>query len=71
MVDDVQPHPLFKVITWTDDQIYKAIDLYKDRIKTLQELAQELLILHGPLIEYKQEDIAQFITAKHHSILTV
>ena len=61
LVDDVD-HPLFKQITWNDTQLYAAIALYKERIKTLHELAQELLILHGPSIVYNKEDIAQHIT---------
>lgn len=61
LVDDVR-HPLFKELTWNDEQIYAAIALYKDRVKTLHELAQELLVLHGPAIAYNQEDCAQHIT---------
>lgn len=63
LVDDVQ-HPLFKQLTWNDTQISMAIGLYKERVKTLHELAQELLILHGPTIEYSKEDIAQHINAQ-------
>ena len=60
LVDDVD-HPLFKQLTWNDTQLYAAIALYKERVKTLHELAQELLLLHGPAIVYNQEDIAQHI----------
>lgn len=60
LVDDVR-HPLFKELTWNDTQVYTAIGLYKERVKTLHELAQELLILHGPIIVYNQEDVVHHI----------
>lgn len=63
LVDDVR-HPLFKELTWNDDQIYAAIALYKERVKTLHELAQELLVLHGPVIVYNQDDIALHVTGQ-------
>jgi glutamyl-tRNA synthetase len=61
LVDDVR-HPLFKELAWTDVQINTAIGLYKERVKTLGELAQELLVLHGPAISYNKEDSVQHIT---------
>ena len=60
LVDDVC-HPLFKELTWNDVQLYAAIGLYKERVKTLHELARELLVLHGPAIAYSQEDITHHI----------
>jgi len=61
LVENVE-HPIFKTLVWTDEQINAAITLYKDRVKTLTELAGELHILHGPTIAYHQEDILQWIT---------
>src|SRR5581483_11259405 len=61
MVEDVV-HPIFKEITWDDATIYAAIDLYKERVKTLKELAGELVILHGPQVIYVEEDLKQWVT---------
>ncbi|MFA6065921.1 MAG: glutamate--tRNA ligase [Candidatus Babeliaceae bacterium] len=37
---------------WTQEQLCAAIDLYKERVKTLRELQDSLYILHdGPIIE--------------------
>ncbi|MDR3550569.1 MAG: glutamate--tRNA ligase [Candidatus Babeliales bacterium] len=60
MVENVD-HPIFKTITWNEQQIDQAITLYKERVKTLAELAHELHILHGPSISYNQEDITAWI----------
>lgn len=35
--------------------------MYKERVKTLRELAQEIIILHGPDIAYNDEDMRQWI----------
>ncbi|MCX5922169.1 MAG: glutamate--tRNA ligase [Candidatus Dependentiae bacterium] len=61
LVDDVQ-HELFKQLTWNDQQMFAAIALYKERVKTLAELAHELVVLHGPEVSYAQEDVAHWIT---------
>jgi len=61
MVEDIV-HPIFKEITWDDTKIYAAIDLYKERVKTLKELAAELLILYGPTVIYVEQDMAQWLT---------
>jgi glutamyl-tRNA synthetase len=61
MVEDVD-HPIFKEITWDDTKIYAAIGLYRERVKTLKELADELKILHGPEIRYLDSDLAQWVT---------
>lgn len=63
MVEDVD-HPIFKEITWDDAKIYAAINVYKERVKTLKELADELKIMHGPEIVYADSDKAQWITAQ-------
>lgn len=68
MVEDVV-HPIYKEITWDDVRILKAIDLYKERVKTLKELAGELLILYGPQVIYVEEDMKQWITPNTAQVL--
>lgn len=69
MVDDVC-HPLFKEIAWNDQQLYAAIALYKERVKTLHELAQELVALYGPTVVYNQDDCKQHVTNQTTGYLT-
>ncbi len=48
-VEFVQPDLREKLAPWTETQIIQLVDLYKERVKTLRELAQQLLVLHvGP-----------------------
>jgi glutamyl-tRNA synthetase len=68
LVEDVD-HALFKSITFTDTQILALIALYKDRVKTLQELAQELLLIHTSAVQYNESDLAQHVTAQTASHL--
>ncbi len=43
---DIYPHWRSMLKNWTEQQIHQLIGLYKERIKTLRELADELLALH-------------------------
>ena len=48
-VSDVEPALYKKLTGWTEEQILTLIGLYKDRVKTLDEMIGQLVLLHnGP-----------------------
>lgn len=62
IISDVRPALRSELAPWDDAKIFQLIALYKERVKTLQELAQELILVHGPHVEYAQEDVVHWIT---------
>ena len=61
IIGNVQPDFLQKLATWNELQVDTAISLYKERVKTLQELTQELIILHNGPQEFQSRDIEKWV----------
>jgi glutamyl-tRNA synthetase len=64
MVCDVMPDLCKKLSSWDRLTVLGIIGLYKDRVKTLQELAQELVLLHDGPTEYATSDLAHWVTSE-------
>lgn len=64
MCDEVQPLLNDQLKNWTNEQIYGAIDLYKDRVDTLSHMNEKLCVLHNGPMQFNQDDVAQWITAE-------
>jgi len=61
IVEDVQSDFLEQLSTWNKLQVDTAIFLYKERVKTLRELVQELVILHNGPQEFQSRDIKKWV----------
>jgi glutamyl-tRNA synthetase len=61
--NDVEPEIVKKLAPWSEQFITQAIKLYQERVKTLRELVEELLILHAGPIEIDPEEKTKWITA--------
>ncbi len=59
---DVQKNIHTVVSSWKDETIVKVIDLYKERVKTLQELAQEIIIAYTGPSHFNENDLIKWIT---------
>lgn len=55
-------------ITWDEDRLLKAIELYKERAKTLRVMVDEIVIMHDGPRHRDALDVQKWITAesKHH-----
>ncbi len=60
IVSDVDTHFTTR-FSWHVDTIKEAIGLYKERVKTLKMLADEVLLVHDGPREYHQNDMQQWI----------
>jgi glutamyl-tRNA synthetase len=47
---------------WPLEKMYKAIDLYKDRVQTLVQLYDEMFTLYQPPVYYNQEHVDTWMT---------
>jgi glutamyl-tRNA synthetase len=63
IVSDVDTHFATHFSRWHADTIKQVIALYKERVKTLKMLAEEVRVVHDGPHEYHQEDIQKWITA--------
>ena len=63
IVADVDTHFATQFPRWHSDSIKQVIALYKERVKTLKMLAQEVALVHNGPREYHQEDMQKWITA--------
>ncbi len=59
---DIMPSLYDQLEKWNEQQILGLIALYKQRAKTLLEIAQELIALHKGPITFDENDIAKWIT---------
>ncbi len=64
MVADVMPTIREQLNSWSDATICQAIGLYKERVKTLKELAQELLLVHAGPTSFNEQDMRQWISSE-------
>lgn len=63
LTTDVAPTLKQELVSWDDTQLLMAIALYKERVKTLREMADEMrLVFHGPR-EGEYQDAEQWINA--------
>jgi len=62
IVADVDTHFLTK-FSWDVDTIKQVIALYKERVKTLKMLVDELLLVHNGPREYNAEDMQKWISS--------
>jgi glutamyl-tRNA synthetase len=61
IVADVDTHFLTK-FSWSVDTVKQAIALYKERVKTLKMLVEELLLVHNGPQAYDAQDIQKWVT---------
>ena len=59
---DVDTHFLTR-FTWNVDTVKRVIALYKERVKTLKCLVEEVLLVHNGPPEHNAEDMQKWITA--------
>jgi glutamyl-tRNA synthetase len=59
---EVMPDLRDKLKKWPEPVLVRALVLYKERAKTLQELAHELILLHDGPVEFVAADVAQWTT---------
>ena len=62
IVENVDTNFKQKLGNWSQEQIDTLIGLYKDRVQTLKELAEELITLHGAPTAFNSDDVAKWIT---------
>jgi len=60
---DVEPELLQQLSSWQPSQIHHLIALYKERAKTLRELADELALLHAGPTSFDQKAIEKWTTS--------
>ena len=53
---------LKKISSWSEQEVLLLIDLYKERVKTLRELADQLLLLHDGPQEFDQKALKKWTT---------
>ncbi len=69
-VRDAVGDTAFKPLTFWSEQTRMALaDLYKDRVKTLQELVQALTLLSKKPVAYDQQAIARHVTTQTPELL--
>ncbi len=58
-------HPDFadQIPLWDIQTVYKLIDLYKERCKTVKELCDTLIALYSPPTEFITEEVAKWLTS--------
>jgi glutamyl-tRNA synthetase len=75
IINDVDTHFATRFARWDTNTIKHAIALYKERVKTLKMLTEEVALVHDGPREYHQDDMQKWITAdtKQHldAIITV
>jgi len=62
---------LDKIKGWSNQQIIELIDLYKQRMQTLRELANELISFYKMPEQYNSEAITKWITDESKQYLTL
>lgn len=58
----IDPHIDTVLSHWKNDAICKAIDLYKERVTTMRELLDDLILLHNGPKSYTGTDLAKWTT---------
>lgn len=58
-----------KVQQWSDARIAQVIEIYKERVKTVEQLAQVVADLYSGPCEYTQEDIGKWMTTTATGLL--
>ncbi|MGB8367326.1 MAG: glutamate--tRNA ligase [Candidatus Babeliales bacterium] len=61
VINDVEPNFLLELAPWSDLQVDEAINLYKERVKTLYELVEELLLLHTGPQKFQLNELKKWI----------
>jgi len=61
MQDDVDANILTELSSWTEQQVLDLIDLYKDRVKTLGQLKEQLVLLYNGCAEYDKAAMEKWI----------
>lgn len=68
IIQDVQPEFSSALSSWSQEKILQAISLYKDRVKTLKEMADDIHALYNRSSRMSSEDKERWIgqnTAEH------
>lgn len=63
IVQDIEPNFL-SVISWDIERVKRAIELYKDRVKTVKMLVAEVHALHSGLFDLNLTDMQTWITVQ-------
>jgi len=63
IVSDVDTHFATHFLRWHVDTIKKVITLYKERVKTLKMLVEEVVLVHNGPREYHPEDMQKWIAS--------
>lgn len=61
VTQEIDPQFLQSLRPWNEDQIITLVTLYKERVKTLREMVQELKLLHNGPQEFSAADIEHWI----------
>lgn len=61
-ITQLQPDFINQLPHWTNEQIVRAISLYKDRVKTLVELAAVIQKLYQPMHQYDAHELTQWVS---------
>jgi len=69
IVRDITPNFIAECSSWTVEQIHSAIALYRERVKTVKALAQEVLLVHNGSSDRDSEDMKKWISADTQSHL--
>jgi len=67
--EDVDADFLSEVSSWTTDQVLVLIHLYKERVKTLKQLRDQLLLLYNGPQEYDGAALKKWIKAETKQLL--
>lgn len=65
----VEPSLSQTLSSWSLEQQCKAVALYKDRAKTLKELAHEIINLQQPTFSFSEQSLEPFVSATTVTIL--
>ncbi len=75
IIEDIKSDFLPQLAPWDELQIDTAINLYKERVKTLRELIQELLLLRNGPQEFQLSDMKKWMKQdtvdQIHAIITI
>jgi glutamyl-tRNA synthetase len=61
IINNIDPDFRDRFKNWSDEQILKLIDLYKERAKTLLEIEEEIDFLYCPAKDFDEEIIEEWI----------
>ena len=61
IIRDVEPN-IMALVAWNNETVKRVVGLYKERVKTLKNLVEELVLVHNGPTVYDAEDMKKWIT---------